>query len=138
MRVGRVGAVLAAIAAVLIAGASRAAELPADASARQRTRPARRTPLPCCGEVYRHVYVEGWYGSRKLVAPVRHGPAGDEVGLPNGQWLPCEFSCEYMLRKMHLYFWQDYGTNTPGLVPPDLPRSDFYRDDHGNRYDYIF
>jgi hypothetical protein len=126
--------IIIGIAAITLAASAIAAELPADGKSKRRA----FGPAPCCGEIYRYVYAEGWYGSRKLVAPVRHGVGGDEVGLPTGDWQPCQLSCEETLRKQHLYFWQDFGATTPGLVPPEVPRSDFFRDDHGNRYDYIF
>ncbi len=111
---------------------------PVFATAADVGKPAARKHAPVAGDVYRYVYAEGWYGSRKLVAPVRRTVSGDEVGLPNGVWLPCLLSCEMTLRKQDLYYWRDLGANSPDAVPPDAPRRDFFYDDHGVRHDYFF
>ncbi len=66
-------------------------------------------PLPCCGEIYRYVYAEAWYGNRKIVAPVRRVEWGDQVQVPGGAWLNCIFSCELTIRKLRLEYWQALG-----------------------------
>lgn len=58
--------------------------------------------------VYRYIYVESNYGGKKAVAPVRHGPMGDQVKLPDGgAWIYCEVTCEYTLRRQSVDFWDD-------------------------------
>lgn len=59
------------------------------------------------GPVYRHVRAESFYSSRAVVAPVRHGPVGDQVMTPGGNWYDCEITCEYTLRRVYLDFWED-------------------------------
>jgi hypothetical protein len=100
---------------------------------------ARRAPYrDCCGEEgYRFVYAEGWYGSKKIVAPVRHADLGDQVRLPGGTWVYCELSCEYTLRKQTLDFWER-ARGQEQNVPLDYPRKDFYIDSWGQRRGYLF
>ncbi len=75
----------------------------------------------CC-EPYRYAYAEFWYGARKVVAPVRHGPAGDEVLLPGEIWVPCNFSCETTLRKQTLRYLQSQGAGSGSEFAPVYPR----------------
>jgi hypothetical protein len=91
----------------------------------------------CCGEGYRFVYAESWYGFKKVVAPVRRAEHGDQVRLPGGTWVYCEFSCEYTLRKQSLDFWE--GASGQGQsVSPGYFRKDFYIDSWGQRRGYLF
>jgi hypothetical protein len=91
----------------------------------------------CCGEIYRYVYAEAWYGSEKIVAPVRRTAWGDQVQVPGGAWVPCVFSCEMTVRKLRLYYWQDQGAGYVNGINPDAPRNDFWKDEWG-RHDYLF
>ena len=59
------------------------------------------------GDVYRHVRAESSFSARSVVAPVRHGPVGDQVMTPGGNWHDCEITCEYTLRRVYLDFWED-------------------------------
>ncbi len=92
----------------------------------------------CCGEVYRYVYAEAWYGNQKLVAPVRRVGCCDQVQVPGGYWIDCEFSCEITIRKMRLEFWQDQGAGYNKELTPGYPRQDFYTNAWGNRTPYMF
>jgi hypothetical protein len=92
---------------------------------------------PDCCEIYRYVYAEGWYGSEKIVAPVRRTAIGDEVQVPGGFWVHCVFSCEITIRRMHLYYWQDQGAGYVNGLNPNAPRNDFWKDENG-RHDYVF
>ena len=91
----------------------------------------------CC-EPYRYVYAESWYGNRKFVAPVRHGPFGDEVLLPGGEWVGCQLSCEYTLRKQTLEYLESQGAGSGSQVAPAYPRADSYVDSWGQRHGYLF
>jgi hypothetical protein len=91
----------------------------------------------CC-EPYRYVYAEFWYGDRKVVAPVRHGPIGDEVMLPGEIWVPCQFSCEYTLRKQTLHYLESQGAGSGSEFAPTYPRADSYVDGWGQRNGYLF
>ena len=91
-----------------------------------------------CGEPYRYAYAEFWYGARKVVAPVRHGPAGDEVLLPGEIWVPCNFSCETTLRKQTLHYLQSQGAGSGSEFAPVYPREDSYVDSWGQRHGYMF
>ena len=93
--------------------------------------------LGCC-EPYRTVYAEFWYGDRKVVAPVRHGPAGDEVLLPGEIWVPCQLSCEYTLRKQTLDYLQSQGAGSGSQFAPVYPREDSYVNAWGYRQGYLF
>jgi hypothetical protein len=96
-------------------------------------------PRPdCCGEVYRFVYAESWYGSQKVTAPVRHAGNGDQVLLPGGPWVDCEFSCEYTLRKQRLDLWEKQGAARNAQASRGYPRQDFYVDGWGYRHPYSF
>jgi hypothetical protein len=104
----------------------------------QKGRAGPRVPdRDCCDEGYRFVYAEGWYGAKKVVAPVRRGELGDQVRLPGGTWVYCQLSCEYTLRKQTLDFWQGVKGQEQN-VPSDYPRKDFYIDDWGHRRGYLF
>ncbi len=100
--------------------------------------PEQSAPEQDCCEPYRYVYAESWYGSGKTVAPVRHGPLGDEVLLPGGIWVTCEFSCEYILRKQTLDYFEHQGAGSGSQASPTYPRHDFYVDGWGYRHDYMF
>jgi len=110
--------------------------------------PAARAPLKhrhraapyrhCCGEVYRYVYAEAWYGNQKIVAPVRRFGCCDQVQVPGGAWIDCELSCEFTIRKMRLDFWQDQGAGYNKEVSPGYPRQDWYTNAWGNRTPYMF
>jgi len=103
---------------------------------KQTGKHARKQAPECC-EIYRYVYAGAWYGSEKVVAPVRRSPFGDEVQAPSGAWFPCVFSCELTIRKLHLYAWQDQGAGYVNGINPEAPRNDFWKDENG-RHDYIF
>ncbi len=104
----------------------------------KRKHAVNRAPQPDCCEPYRYVYGESWYGNRKAVAPVRRGAQGDEVQLPGGVWVACEFSCEYILRKQSLDYWEKQGSGTGSQYAPTYPREDWYVDGWGNRHGYMF
>ncbi len=103
----------------------------------------------CCGEVYRYIYAEAWYGNQKLVAPVRRAGccdqvqvrrAGccDQVQVPGGAWITCEFTCEITIRKMRLDYWQDQGAGYDNERSPGYPREDNYTNALGWRRGYLF
>jgi hypothetical protein len=87
---------------------------------------------------YRFVYAESWYGSKRVVAPVRRAELGEQVRLPGGTWVYCEFSCEYTLRRQSLDFWQGQGAGGSDQVSPGYFRWDFYVDGWGHRHPYLF
>ncbi|MGA7325196.1 MAG: hypothetical protein WBX25_12075 [Rhodomicrobium sp.] len=91
----------------------------------------------CCGQIYRYVYAEAWYGNRKIVAPVRRVEWGDQVQVPGGAWLNCIFSCELTIRKLRLEYWQALGAGTINRDLP-YPRNDFYIDSEGCKHEYLF
>jgi hypothetical protein len=101
-------------------------------------KPASIAPSQGCCEPYRYVYAEFWYGDRKVVAPVRHGPVGDEVMLPGEIWVPCQFSCEYTLRKQTLDYLESQGAGSGSEFAPDYPRADSYVNGWGQRHGYLF
>jgi hypothetical protein len=103
---------------------------------KRKHRAARGAPY-CCG-VYRFVYAESWYGFKKVAAPVRRAELGDQVRLPGGTWVYCEFSCEYTLRRQSLDFWQGQGAGGSDQVSPGYFRRDFYFDGWGRRHPYSF
>ncbi len=71
---------------------------------------------------YRYIYVESNFGSRKAVAPVRHGRWGDQVKIPGGgAWVDCEITCEYTLRRVSVDFWED---QRDGFTSPNYFRYD--------------
>ncbi len=92
----------------------------------------------CCGEVYRYVYAEAWYGNQKLVAPVRRAGCCDQVQVPGGAWITCEFTCEITIRKMRLDYWQDQGAGYDNERSPGYPREDNYTNALGWRRGYLF
>ncbi len=104
----------------------------------KRKHAVNRAPGQDCCEPYRFVYAESWYGDRKFVAPVRRGAQGDEVGLPGGIWVACEFSCEYILRKQTLEYLEKQGAGTGSQYSPTYPREDWYVDGWGVRHGYMF
>jgi hypothetical protein len=89
----------------------------------------------CCGEgeVYRSVYAEAWYGNQKIVALVRHVGCCDQLQLPTGEWIPCEFSCEITMRKMPLGYWQAQGAGYS-----NDPRTNHWTDGWGFQHGYLF
>ena len=95
-------------------------------------------PSQGCCEPYRYAYAEFWYGDRKVVAPVRHGPVGDEVMLPGEIWVPCNFSCETTLRKQTLHYLQSQGAGSGSQFAPLYPRANSYVDGWGQRHGYLF
>jgi hypothetical protein len=119
------------VAAFGLASVAHAADVP--------QRKAHRTPpyRDCCGEIYRYVYAEAWYGNQKIVAPVRRVGCCDQVQVPGGFWIPCEFSCEITIRKMQMDFWQDQGAGYNKEDAP-YPRHDWYTNAWGNRVPYMF
>ncbi len=114
----------------------------ARAPLKAKHRIARRAPpyrnSECCGEVYRYVYAEAWYGNQKIVAPVRRAGCCDQVQVPGGAWIDCVFSCEITIRKMRLDYWQGLGTGYNNGLSPGYPRADFYTDSLGFRNGYMF
>lgn len=56
--------------------------------------------------VYRYVTARATTGGETVTAPVRHGRWGDEVRTPGGNWVDCEVTCEYTLRRLTVDFWQ--------------------------------
>jgi hypothetical protein len=101
----------------------------------------RRAPYlnrECCGEVYRYVYAEAWYGNQKVVAPVRRIGCCDQVQIPGGAWIDCVFSCEITIRKMRLGYWQGLGAGYDNERSPGYPRADFYTNSFGFRSGYMF
>jgi len=55
---------------------------------------------------YRWITAESQFDFRTISAPVRPGPTGDQVRLPGGTWLNCEYSCAYTLRSNTLDFFE--------------------------------
>jgi hypothetical protein len=116
----------------------------ADSAAAQEAAPPKHVTRkakphrPPEGEVYRHVYAEAWYGSQKAVAPVRQVDGRDEVQLPTGEWIACEFSCEITMRKMPLGYWQDQGAGYNRTGPTGEWRPDHWTDGWGYRHGYLF
>jgi hypothetical protein len=112
----------------------------ADAPLKPQRSAARKVPpyRHCCGEVYRYVYAEAWYGNEKVIAPVRRVGCCDQVQVPGGAWIDCEFSCEITVRKMQLGFWQHLGAGYNREVAPGYPRQDYYTNAWGFRTPYMF
>jgi len=54
---------------------------------------------------YRWITAESEFDFRTISAPIRPGRHGDEVRLPGGIWMPCEYSCEFTLRSNTLDFF---------------------------------
>jgi hypothetical protein len=102
------------------------------------SKPKAGAPSQGCCEPYRTMYAEFWYGARKVVAPVRRGPAGDEVLLPGEIWVPCQLSCEYTLRKQTLHYLESQGAGSGSEFAPVYPRADSYVDGWGQRHGYLF
>src|SRR5437868_4656319 len=94
-------ALVLSVAAGLIASgimpvASSSAEERDDAPRKTRHKAARRAPYRnCCVDGYRFIYAESWYGQNKVIAPVRYADFGEQVRIPGGTWVYCEWSCEY-------------------------------------------
>ena len=73
--------------------------------------------------VYRYVTAEATYGGKTVTAPVRPGRWGDEVRTPGGNWVDCEITCEYTLRRLTVDFWDGVGNN--GFISPGYFRYDY-------------
>ena len=88
------GAILACLLALMT--------IPADAARRGVHRDGHRD-----GHLdgYRWITAESQFDFRTISAPIRSGPVGDQVRLPGGTWLNCEYSCEYTLRANTLDFF---------------------------------
>ena len=54
---------------------------------------------PRVADGYRYVTVETPSGARRVTAPVRRGPYGDEVLVPDIGWIKCGWNCKYTLQK---------------------------------------
>jgi hypothetical protein len=131
-------ALCVAAAIGLIAAANNARAGDYDAAVNTKHKGAGSAPYrDCCGEPYRFVYAQSWYGQNKVIAPVRHGELGDQVRLPGGTWVYCEWSCEYTLRKQSMDYW-DAVTRQKQREAPQYSRKDFYIDRFGNRRFYLF
>ncbi len=122
--------IVVAVGVFGIAAVAQAAEL--------SKKPEPGPPDQGCCEPYRYAYAEFWYGDRKVVAPVRHGPVGDEVLLPGEIWVPCQLSCEYTLRKQTLHYLQSQGAGSGSEFAPVYPREDSYVNAWGYRRGYMF
>jgi len=70
---------------------------------------------------YRYVRAEATIGGKSVIAPVRPGPWGDQVRTPGGNWVDCEITCEYTLRRLTVDFWDGQGK---GMVSPGYLRFD--------------
>lgn len=73
--------------------------------------------------VYGYVRAEATTGGKVVVAPVRPGKWGDQVRTPGGNWVDCEITCEYTLRRLTVDFWDGVGnsrTITPGYFRYDI------------------
>jgi len=111
----------------------------ADAPLKSKKRAIHKAPSQdCCGEVYRYVYAEAWYGNEKVIAPVRRFGCCDQVQVPGGAWVDCEFTCEITVRKLQLDFWQHQGAGYNKEVTPGYPREDWYTNAWGFRTPYMF
>ena len=99
------GLAAASAAAMCMAGA-------ADAGKRCKGRDC--APYPDEPGVYRYIRTEATFGSKTVVAPVRQGKWGDEVRTPGGNWVDCEITCEYTLRRLTVDFWDNQGKRSTG------------------------
>jgi hypothetical protein len=131
------GAALLGLAGAAYAEGSYKPDRSGEAAPMKRKHRSARGASYCCG-AYRFVYAESWYGFKKVVAPVRRAELGDQVRLPGGTWVYCEFSCEYTLRRQSLDFWQGQGAGGNDQVSPGYFRWDFYVDGWGRRHPYSF
>jgi hypothetical protein len=73
--------------------------------------------------VYRYITAEATVGGHVVSAPVRHGRLGDEVRTPGGNWVDCEITCEYTLRRLTVDFWD--GAAKGWSTSPGYFRYDF-------------
>lgn len=72
--------------------------------------------------VYRYVTAESNYHGKLVTAPVRQGRWGDEVRV-GSNWIGCEVTCEYTLRRLTVDFWESMGNGnivTPGYFTYDI------------------
>ncbi len=128
----------AAVVGLIATGDMVKAEAQNDAPAKAKRKAAHRAPYRgCCEEGHRFVYAESWYGQNKVIAPVRYAEFGEQVRIPGGTWVYCEYSCEYTLRKQSLDFWNAVTRERQRVAPTYSPK-DFYIDRFGNRRDYLF
>ncbi len=139
LRLIMIGAAALGFATTALAGeaGSKPEASAAPAHAKHKHTASRDSEQGCC-EPYRYAYAESWYGAKKVVAPVRRGALGDEVLLPGGIWVACEFSCEYILRKQTLDYWEKQGAGSGSQFSPTYPREDSYVDGWGYRHGYMF
>ena len=121
---------LIAAAALCLAQAAHAADAPLQNKPRAPYRAAD-------GQIYRYVYAEAWYGNQKIVAPVRRVGCCDQVQVPGGYWIDCEFSCEITVRRLRLGYWQDQGAGYSTQNAP-YPRADYYKGSSGIHWPYLF
>ncbi len=109
-----------------------------DTPKKARRKAARRAPYRNdCQEGCRFIYAESWYGQNKVIAPVRYAEFGEQVRIPGGTWVYCEWSCEYTLRKQSLDYWNAVTRERQHVAPPYSPK-DFYIDRFGNHRNYLF
>lgn len=81
--------------------------------------------------VYRYVTTNSIYHGTTASAPVRQGRWGDEVRI-GSNWVHCEITCEYTLRRLTVDFWEGMGNGhivTPGYFTyeADLDTGEVYR-----------
>lgn len=118
---GKTVVCLAALSAVAV-GVGLAAS-PAEAGKRCRGQSCRLAPYADEPGVYRHVRAEATFGGKVVVAPVRQGEWGDQVRTPGGNWVDCEITCEYTLRRLTVDFWDGQGRGnfvSPGYFRYDI------------------
>lgn len=62
------------------------------------------------------IHVESHHGKGSIIVPVREGRLGQQVRLPSGNWVYCEITCEFTVRRLSLDFWEGQGQNftSPG------------------------
>jgi hypothetical protein len=82
-------------------------------------------PPPYADEpgVYRYVRAEATTGGQVVTGPVRPGKWGDQVRTPGGNWVDCEITCEYTLRRLTVDFWDGIGSGrsvSPGYFRFDI------------------
>jgi hypothetical protein len=54
---------------------------------------------PRVAEGYRYVTIKTDSGRKRITAPVRRGPYGDEILVPDIGWIKCGWNCQYTLQK---------------------------------------
>ena len=58
------------------------------------------------GDGHGWITAQSQFDFRTISAPVRSGPNGDQVRLPGGTWINCEYTCAYTLRSSTLDFFE--------------------------------